>query len=211
MTSIAIRGFAATLLLLLGACGGSGSGGSANSGGTGVGATGGAATGGSGGASGGSGGTVASGGVGASASGVCAKLEPLDCFGGDCQQQVAATSEQGLVTGCKAQLAAAFDCAESDTPFCSAEVAGPQYSSTCQAAIDSYNLCLQGSGQCTRTGFVGPCAVICGSTWGAECTLKDGETSWSCFCRVGPHVGTTFNVAPVDKCSETAMAAQCAP
>jgi len=221
MTSKRLGGCAAAFAFVLGACGGAGSGTTSNSGGTssgGAGATGGTSTGGSGGtsATGGSGGSGAIGGGGAtggsggSLGALCAKLEPLTCFGGDCAKEVEATLAQGVAAGCEAQLQAAIECVYGDTPYCDEQVLGVQYTN-CQPAIDSYNVCLQGAGQCTQGGFIGPCFVLCGSDWGAECSLKDGETSWFCFCRVGPHVGTTFNVPPEQKCSETVMAEKCGP
>ena len=188
MTSKRLRWFAAgcSLVLAISGCGGAG----------GAGASGGNPTGGSGGSSG----------------AICAKLEPLSCWSGDCEKYVAGTATQAATKGCKAQAQAAFDCIEGDTPFCEAGKAGVQYGSACQSAIDAYDVCLQGAGQCTQVGFIGACAVICDTlVWGAECSIKPGDSSWSCYCRVGPHVGTTFTLAAVDKCSESLSAEKCAP
>jgi hypothetical protein len=180
---------------------------SSGSGDGGSGATGGA--GGAGGSLGGSSGVGGSGG-GAIYGAVCGQVEALSCWSGDCESYAQGTLDQAQAKNCVPQALAAFDCYAATPPICDPDK-GLTEDPACTAAVTSYLTCLQGSGACTQSGFLGGCAVICGSIWGAQCRLEEGNSYWSCNCRVGPKVGTQFTHLPTEKCDETLSAEQCAP
>jgi hypothetical protein len=173
-----------------------------------------AAGGGGSGGSGATGGSTNGGSSGLGGSGVygnvCATVEALTCWGGDCESVAQGDLEQANARGCTQQLVAAFDCYEEHPPSCDPQE-GFTPDAACDAVVETYNACLQGSGTCTMAGLLVGCAVVCGTTWGAQCTVEAGNSYWDCNCRVGPKLGTTFTLPTVDKCDEALSAEYCAP
>jgi hypothetical protein len=172
----------------------------------GTGATSGAGGSGATGGSGGSGGTSGAATYGA----VCAEVEQLGCFTGDCESFAQGTLDQAAARGCTTQALEAFQCFADHPPFCDAST-GLTEDEQCRPKTQAYLTCLQGTGSCGQHGFLGMCSVLCDITWGAQCTVQPGNSYWSCNCRVGPKVGTTFTLPAIDKCDETLSAEQCAP